>query len=140
MSSIMKAIKQYVEQCPYLEDFAQLFPVVEVDQLQERPVSYMIERAPAAPVVRKYVDGSAVCQVVFYFASRHTYAAAENIDTNEFYDQFSDWLKNNVNLLQLPEGLEVRKMETSTGGYLISAEDKTARYQIQCRLEYYKPA
>lgn len=140
MNSIMKAVKAYIEQCPYLESFARMFPVVEVDQLQEESVAYMIERAPADPVVRRYVDGSAVCQCVFYFASRHTYAAAENIDTNEFYDQFSDWLKANVNLLQLPDGLEVRKMDTTTGGYLISAENRTARYQIQCRLVYYKPA
>jgi len=137
---IMQYIQEHIATCPHLEEFRGLFARVSVDVLEEDTVTYMVGRVPAEPVIKKYVDGSAICQEVFTFASKHYYEGAENIDTNAFYDDFAEWLESSAGEMIMPGGCEIRKLEVTTGGYLFDAEGQKAQYQIQCRLEYYKQA
>lgn len=135
--SIMQYIQEYIATCPFLNDFMELFPQVGIDTMEEETTAYMVERVPAEPVVKSYVDGSSVRQEVFVFASHEV--SEEAGDVHAFYDAFSDWLESNRKDLNLPEGCEVRKLKATTGGYIYNEEGTKAQYQIQCRLEYYRP-
>ena len=72
--SIMSCIREHIrDQCPLLKDWEGLFPSVGIDAMEEEPASYMIEKTPAEPVLKRYTDGSTVRQEVFTFASRETF-------------------------------------------------------------------
>ena len=59
--SVISAIRDFIAaECPYLDEFSEVFSgvsKVEVDTLDENPKNYMIEVAPADPVVRTYTNG-----------------------------------------------------------------------------------
>ena len=104
--------------------------------MEEEPASYLIEKTPAEPVLKRYIDGSTVRQEVFTFASRE-FAEGGAGDIHAFYDAFALWLPKSVEALQLPDGCYPRRFVVTTGGYIYDEEGTKAQYQIQCRLEYY---
>ena len=117
--------------CPLLDEDGK----VRVNFLGDTPIEYVIEEVPAEPIVKRYVDGSSIRQVLFIFASRD--------DSSNFYENLSDWFEQqtlNGDLPVLPEGMESQKIEAISTGYALEADEleKTARYQIQCKLTYYK--
>ena len=81
-------------------------------------------------------------QYVFVFASREYYDGdrEENSDAARFYEELSDWIEERNRSGRLPvlsEGQALR-LETQSGGYVLSDKAGTARYQIQMRLIYSK--
>lgn len=127
--------------CPLLDGDGK----VRVNFLGETPIEYVIEEVPAEPIVKKYVNGSSVRQVLFIFGSREDYDknAVQNMLSSGFYERLADWLEQQIlsqNLPVLPQGMECMSVEPITTGYAFEADElgKTARYQIQCRLIYYK--
>ena len=89
------------------------------------------------------MDGSTVRQLNFIFASREYFGRelAENLDIDEFYEKFSEWLEEcsmEKNLPVLGEGKEARKIEATTHGYVFDASETLAQYQIQCKLTYFQ--
>lgn len=136
--SVMQCIQAHIAACPLLDDFEGLFPRVGIDTLGENATAYMVERVPADPVIKAYVDGTSIRQEVFLFSSREIYADEETGDIHAFYDAFADWLEESCDKLELPLGCEARKLKATTGGYIYNEEGTKAQYQIQCVLEYYK--
>ena len=138
--TIVEAVKDYFETCPYLGALAS----VNVDFLDKTEGSYSIEETPANPVVREFVDGSRECQFLFTFASRQFYSTTENkenIDNLHLYEKICRWLDdNNYNgvLPNLGDSREPLEIVATTGGYFFGVADgeRCARYQIQCRLLY----
>ena len=127
--------------CPLLDEDGK----VRVNFLGETPIEYVIEEVPAEPIVKRYVDGSSIRQVLFIFASRDDYdkSAIQNMLSSNFYENLSDWFEQQTlkcDLPVLPEGMESQKIEAISTGYALEADEleKTARYQIQCKLTYYK--
>ncbi len=106
-------------------------------------MSLTIDQIPGAPVMKKYVDGGSLRQFQFVFASREEYdsQAWKQIEAANFYENLQDWFEEQNKLEKLPvleKGLSPVRIETLTSGYVMSTDSKTARYQIQCRLIYYK--
>ena len=137
--SVIAAIRDFVAECPYLEQFDQAFAAVELDKLAPDATNYMVELVPAEPIVKRYANGDTVRRVVFAFCSRVFYGEVENIDTSEFYEQFSDWLEDCTRDGKLPvlvSGKNPKKIRATTNGYLMDAETKTAQYRIQCEFIY----
>lgn len=127
--------------CPLLDEDGK----VRVNFLGDIPIEYVIEEVPAEPMVKRYIDGTSICQVLFIFASREGYdkSAIQNMLSSNFYEDLSSWFEKqtlNGNLPVLPQGMESQKIETISTGYAVKADElgKTARYQIQCKLTYYK--
>lgn len=140
--SVISALKEFIETYPDLKEFEGMFPKVDVDKLEEEGPAYMIELVPAEPVIKRYMDGSSVRQVVFAISSREYYEECENIDTSKFYENFADWLEESSRkgvLPRLPGGMESRSITATTPGYLYDAEGTKAQYRIQGVLKYYKP-
>lgn len=138
---IMESIQAFIETYPGLKDFGGMFPKVDVDTLEENATAYMIENVPAEPVLKKYLDGSSVRQTVFALTSREFYADCENVDTNNFYEGFADWLEQCTRTGNFPDlgtGKEVMEIKATTPGYLYDAEGEKAKYRIQCVMKFYQ--
>lgn len=140
MASMIQGIVDYVTQCPLL---AKGF--IRVDQLGPRPIEYGIATLPADPILKRYVDGSSERQYLFAVTSREYYSIdmIQNIKNSEFYEDLADWFEAQnkaENFPDLGKGKEVRKMELVTSGYLYSTDRKTARYQLEIRIRYFKEA
>lgn len=133
---MMEAVRNYFLKCPFLKDGA-----LHVNYLGSRPVEYTIDQVPAEPIVKEYVDGSSIRQLVFVFASRESYSAdtLDNLAKSSFYDDLLDWIgSNNYNetLPELPQG-HAQEVELLSLPYLFQVEEDRARYQIQARVTYY---
>lgn len=140
-SSVIGGIRGYFKTCPLLEN-----GVIRVNYLGA-DLEYTIDEVPGEAVLKRYTDGSTVHQTLFILASTELYSrdALENLKVCGFYEQLSDWLEKENRagrLPELPAGAVPQKIETTTNGYCISADiqQNVQRYQIQCRLLYFKEA
>ena len=139
--SVAGKVIEFLGQCPYLKSFHEMFPVMEIDTLGEDPTTYMIESTPANPILKRYANGDTERHYVFSLCSREFYGAPENIDTTEFYENFSDWLDFCTKEGRLPDlkgNLISKSIRATTEGYLYDAQEHKCQYRIQCQFIYYK--
>ena len=139
--SVATKVAEFIAGCPFLEEFEQMFPIVNVDLLGEDATAYSLELAPADPIVRRYTNGDTIRQMVFSLCSREWYGEESNKDTAEFYEKFSDWLDECTEQGRLPAlsgNLTSKSIQATTGGYLYDNEGTQCQYRIQCRFLYYK--
>lgn len=132
--SIIKAIREYIGECPYLHDGK-----IGVDYL-ENEMAYSIEPSPVSPKDTNFIDDTGIKQFAFILASRESYGQEiiQNILNTEFYEDFSNWIEeNNMNGI-LPEIDGIETIECLSTGYAYQTGIDTARYQIQLRITYYK--
>ena len=134
---MMEQIKQYLASCPLLADGR-----INIDYLGIEVGEYSINSEPADPIIKEYVDGGSLRQVVFVLASRQTYGndIRMQIENSGFFEQFQEWLDEQNRMDKLPELKDAtpHAIEALTSGYLFDNDSDQARYQIQCRLVYYK--
>ena len=132
--SIIKAIREYIEKCPYLHAGK-----IGVDYL-ENEMAYSIEPSPVSPKDTNFIDDTGIKQFAFIFASRESYGqeTIQNILNTEFYEDFSNWIEENDMNGILPEIDGIETIECLSTGYAYQTGIDTARYQIQLRITYYK--
>lgn len=138
VNSIIEGITNFFLQCPLLKDGA-----FRVDALGDKGVQYTIETGIFTPVVRTYVNGDTERIYQFNFGSREFYSLdrLQNIENSAFYERFAAWVEEqdwNENYPEMPEKCYPRALTVLSPGYLYDGSMKTARYQIQLQLEYYK--
>lgn len=140
--SVASKVKEFIESCPFLEEFEQAyFPVVNLNVLEENATMYSIEETPADPIVKNYTNGDSVRQCVFSLCSRELYGPAENEKTTAFYEKFADWLEECTrtgNLPALSGQLKSKSVRATTNGYLYDSEGTKCQYRIQCQFVYFK--
>lgn len=139
--SVSVKVKEFIEGCPFLKEFEQMFPVVNTDMLGEDTTSYSIESTPADPIIKRYSNGDAVRQYVFSLCSREIYGESENEETAEFYEKFADWLEECTRSGALPKltgKLKSKSIRATTGGYLYDNKGTKCQYRIQCQFLYFK--
>lgn len=137
MTPIIQSIRDYVMQYPGLDENGCLY----VDYLGNEPIEYSVEAVPAEPFYRRYTDGDGIRQFLFLFASREYYSAdvTQCIENLGFYEGFERWIREqneNGILPDLGPGREPIAVQVLTGGYGLSQDESTARYQMQLRLLY----
>lgn len=141
--SVINAVREFIkDNCPFLKEFDDLFPVVNLDMLPENPTSYSIESVPSEPIVKRYMNGDSIRKVTFHLCSRAFYSKETNVDTSEFYEKFSDWLEEcneQKNFPVLEGGMRPLKFIANTGGYVDGITGVLAQYRIQCEFRYFKP-
>lgn len=141
MKSVIECIREFLQECPLLDG-----ELLRVNYLEHEPIQFTIDEIPTEPILKRYVDGSTVRQALFVLASSEFYSrdALENLKACGFYEQLTDWIEEQDRAGKLPilENAEAWKIETLTNGYCIAAdiEQNVQRYQIQCRLTYFKEA
>lgn len=139
MNNIIESIRNYIMQCPLMEDERVNVDYVGTD------MSYSIDPLPCDPVIQRYTDGGAKKQFQFALTSNETYDedARVNIENSGFYEVFEDWLEKQNMKDELPE-LPAKKtavaFETLSKGYLYDTDGNLARYRIECRLIYTQEA
>lgn len=127
----------YFLTCPFLRDGVAL----NVDFLSVDGIEYSIDTMPYNPVVVSYIDGSSIKKCNFIFSSREYYNqdTNQNVENLKFYENLMVWIENNNIkgfLPSLGKGQTALRLDINTAGYLLDENLKTARYQIQCSLEY----
>jgi hypothetical protein len=135
---IMSAIREFVKTCPHLKIYNK---GLGVDYLGEESTQYAIESVPAAPILKRYLDGSTYRQQVFVFSSRESYGVdvRQNLENLGFFQLFADWLKEKTDADELPDlgaGKRSLRIEPTTTGYAFDTSVSKAKYQIECRLVY----
>lgn len=138
--TIIESVRNFVQECPYLDEFAK---AINVNYMDEQAVNYMIESVPVNPIKKRYIDGSSERCFAFVFASREYYGpdTIENIANCGFYERFADWLEESTAQGQLPvmeDGKMPKKIFAETTGYVYNADETLAQYQIQCKLIYFQ--
>lgn len=131
-------IRNFIESCHLFSGNS-----IKVNYLGDKTATYSIETVPASPVVKTYTDGGKLCQTLFVIASRELFSKSDkaNTATTKFYEDFSSWIEEEnkkKSFPTLPKGCIGRSIEVLTGQYLYDIGNMDARYQIQCRLMYYK--
>lgn len=135
---IIKSLEQYMLKCPLLKDGR-----FHVDFLGIDPINYSIDTVPVESTIKRYADGGVLKQYNFVFASRETYGQdrAKNIQNSGFYEKLESWFEEQTYKKDLPtltKGRSSQSIETLSSGFVMQADETTARYQIQCRLVYYE--
>ena len=143
---VMEGIREFVKECPCLRIYLDtLKSEVNVEYLEDEEKNYSIESEPVDPVVKRYMDGSAVKQFAFIFSSRESYGreVIENLSNCGFYEGFSDWLEECEKTRTYPDigdKREVMRMRAVTTPYVFDTSESTAKYQIQVTIKYYQKA
>jgi hypothetical protein len=137
---IIKALRDYISQCPYLYEFNK---GINIDYLDNDSTTYSIEEVPCEPIIKQYINGDTKRQYDFIFASRESYGADvfQNIENSGFYEDFSNWIEEQSvkgNLPSLEGNRESLEIKVSTTGYAFQTDDNSARYQIQLKLIYFQ--
>lgn len=136
--TLIEAVRAWIGTCPLVEGEKLL-----VDFLPAEAASYSVDVVPVTPVVRRYLDGSSIRQFLFIVATRTWYGnlVRQQIDNLAFFEDLADWIAdqdNEKNYPNLGPGRQARSLEITTSGYVFAPGTETARYQIQCRLEYFQ--
>ncbi len=134
---LIESIRDYICTFPELSEGCCLL----IDYLGDKAVEYTVEAVPCDPIYKEYVDGEKVKQFLFVFASREYFEADINtcIANLHFYENFEEWIEDNSENGIFPDLGENKvpvSLEVLTRGYVLSADEETARYQIQLRLIY----
>ncbi|CUN37010.1 chloramphenicol resistance protein [Clostridium disporicum] len=137
---IIKSLRDYISQCPYLYEFNK---GINIDYLDNNSTTYSIEEVPCEPIIKRYINGDTKRQYDFIFASRESYGADvfQNIENSGFYEDFSNWIEEQSvkgNLPSLEGNRESLEIKVSTTGYAFQTDDNSARYQIQLKLIYFQ--
>lgn len=136
--SIIESVRAYFCTCPYLKDGK-----MNVDYLGAEPTTYTVDAVPSSGVLKEYTDGGKLRQFLFVFASREYYGESvlSQLGNSGFYENLAHWIEEQSeegNLPQLAENISPQKIEILSTGYLFDADERNARYQMQCRLIYYE--
>ena len=140
LTIIIDEIRKFIkEECPLIKGKRSL----KLNCLEEKAPAMTIEQVPCNPIIKKYTDGGSQRQVVFVLASREEYDVElwKQVEAANFFEQLQDWFEsasNEKHLPQLANGLTAQRIEVTSCAYKLTNSQTTARYQIQCKLIYYK--
>ena len=134
---ITEGVIDFLKKCPHIKGS------ICADCLTAKPENYAVEVVPSKTVLKTYSDGASLRQFTFVLASRCYMAQEKNTSNHNFFESISEWFEkctNEKNLPEIGEKMTSQSIETQSGGYMYEMGANTARYQVQCRLIYYKEA
>ena len=84
-------IRSLLRTCPLLENER-----INVDFLDAENGSYSVNTSPAAPIVKRFIDGSSIRQYVFTFSSAELYGEEirQNLENAGFWEDFTEWIES----------------------------------------------
>lgn len=106
-----------------------------------KPAQYTIDAPPSGPPIKRYMSGSVIKEKLIILGSVESYGenAMVQIQSSGFYEALEAWITEQDNLKhfpETPEGTVPIRLECLTDGYMMEADEKSARYQIQLKLTY----
>lgn len=134
--SKMEAIKEWIEQCPYLNNGK-----LNVDYLGNKVYSYSIDKTPTQPRTQKFVDDfGGKYQITFDFTIQLPLSPAiiDNLTNSQFGEDFIEWVETQNRLRNLPEIDGAFSIECTSPNYVLQKKETQAIYIIQMNFTYYK--
>ena len=112
--SILEGLRDFFYGCPLLEGGQ-----IRLEYLGAEPTGYSIETQETSPVLRQYVSGDSLRQLVFVLASREAYGPEQQkaMSGSGFYEQLAGWIEEQNRqgkLPLLPEGCRPQRLEVLT--------------------------
>ena len=136
---IIEALKDYLSNLDCMSTFDN---AINVNYLGGEYDNFSIEEVPCNPIIKKYLDGTAIRQFQFVFCSREPYSAEvlQNLENSTFYEDFADEIesKNSKGILPLISNGEALKIEVISSAYTVDTKEDTAMYQINLNFKYKK--
>ena len=139
---IIKAIKDYISACSYLQEFEAAICAV-VGSVASNSELYAIEVVKSEPILKKYMSGDTLRQCHFTFCSKESYGTdvLQSIESSSFYDDFENWIEqenNKGNLPSLTGNYIPVEIKVISSGYAFPVSQDKSRYQIELILNFYK--
>lgn len=136
----IEAIRKYIGDLNCMCTFES---AINVNYLADEVDSFSIEEVPVNPIVKKYLDGTAVRQFQFVFCSREPYSSEilQNIENSTFYEDFADEIESKNNKGDLPKGIndiEPLSLVVISSAYTVNVTEDTSMYQINLNFKYRK--
>ena len=129
--SKIQLIKEFIETCPLLKNGK-----VNVDYIKDKPQSYSIDETPAITVLIQYPDGGSRNQILFDFSIQASFSALENIKNSKFCDDFTEWIKEQDKIGNLPKIDGICWIKCTGRGTILQTTDSTAIYVIPMQAVY----
>lgn len=137
--AIIDKVREYIAECPYLEEYAEL----NVEYLTDKVVTYSVnENAGYNPIISKDIIGNKDMQFLFTFDSKLHWNEdiQNNIDNSKFFENFRKWLETNNKNKIYPDIKGIYEIGATTNGYIFATNANEAIYRIQCYLNYFEEA
>lgn len=131
--SKMELIKEFIETCPCLKKGK-----VNVDYIKDNPQSYSIDETPVDPILRNYSDGGRRLQIQFDFSIQANFSVLENIKNSKFCDDFTEWIKEQNKIGELPNIQGIDWIKCTGRGTILQTTETTAIYVIPMQVVYYE--
>ena len=129
--SKIELIKEFIETCPLLKNGK-----VNVDYIKDKPQSYSIDETPATTVLIQYPDGGSRNQILFDFSIQANFSVLENIKNSKFCDDFTEWIKEQDKIGNLPKIDSICWIKCTGRGTILQTTETTAIYVIPMQVVY----
>lgn len=140
--TIIEGLQEYFSACPLMKDGK-----LNVDYLPENTkkegVQFSISPTPGEPGMRQYMSRSSMRQFPFVLRTVNDWGTdiLQNLGNSGFCEDLAEWMleqSGSHKLPHLPAGMGPTRLVVVTSGYLFTTTPAAGKYQIQCRLEYFR--
>ncbi len=141
-NTVIEGLRDYFNNCPLIHGGK-----LNVDYLPENTkkdgVQFSISPTPGEPGMRQYMSRSSMRQFPFVLRTISDWGTdiLQNLGNSGFCEDLAEWMLEQAathTLPELPPGMSATKLVVVTSGYLFTTTPAVGKYQIQCRLEYFR--
>lgn len=136
---MIDSVRDYIANCPYLDDFTE----VNVNYLVNKVKAYSVnEGASYNPIITTDILGNEESQFQFTFDAKFHWndEIANNVDNSNFFENFSNWLRENNNNKIFPtigsDDISITSISANSNGYIFDTSSDEAIYRISCVMNY----
>lgn len=136
---MIDSVRDYIANCPYLDDFTD----VNVNYLVNKVKAYSVnEGASYNPIITTDILGNEESQFQFTFDAKFYWndEIANNVDNSNFFENFSNWLRENNNNKIFPtigsDDISITSISANSNGYIFDTSSDEAIYRISCVMNY----
>lgn len=136
---MIDSVRDYISQCPYLDEIT----AVNVNYLGDSVKAYSVnEKAEYNSVISKDILGNEESQLQFTFDTKFYWndEVQNNVDNSKFFEDFSNWLRENNKNKIFPtveeSNIKITSISATPNGYILETLSDEAIFRINCVMNY----
>lgn len=129
--SKIELIRDFIQTCPYLKNGK-----VNVDYIKDKAQSYSIDETASTTILAQFADGGTRNQILFDFSIQANFSVLENIKNSKFCDDFTNWIKEQDKIRNLPKIDGICWIRCIGRGTILQTTETTAIYVIPMQVVY----
>ena len=129
--SKIELIRDIIQTCPYLKNGK-----VNVDYIKDKAQSYSIDETASTTILARFADGGTRNQILFDFSIQANFSVLENIKNSKFCDDFTNWIKEQEKIGNLPQIDGICWIRCTGRGTILQTTETTAIYVIPMQVVY----